>query len=108
MRSKGSFNLMTLSAIVEHIAGVEDYQIALATYARRVNAGPARRLPCGHGARVIEDRLDFGYGRVDPRPGVASASNLVPKSATSEGEKAKGPALLPPWPPIDSRAGRGE
>jgi hypothetical protein len=37
-------------------------------------------------------RLD-AHGRVDPRPGVASASNLVPKSATSDGDKAKGPAL---------------
>src|SRR5262245_25543428 len=31
-----------------------------------------------------------GHGRVDPRPG---AVNLVLKSATSEGDKAKGPAL---------------
>src|SRR5205809_5699813 len=37
-------------------------------------------------------RLDT-HGRVDPRPGVASASNLVPKSATSDGDKTKGPAL---------------
>jgi hypothetical protein len=37
-------------------------------------------------------RLD-AHGRVDPRPGVASASNLLPKSATSDGDKTKGPAL---------------
>jgi len=30
------------------------------------------------------------YGRVDPCPGVGCTSNLVPKSATSDGDKAKG------------------
>jgi hypothetical protein len=39
------------------------------------------------GARLV------AHGRVDPRPGVAPASNLVPKSATSDGDKTKGPAL---------------
>jgi hypothetical protein len=34
-------------SIVEHVAGVEDYQVALATIARRVNAGSARPSPCG-------------------------------------------------------------
>jgi hypothetical protein len=34
-------------SIVEHVAGVEDYQVALATTARRVNAGLAHPSPCG-------------------------------------------------------------
>jgi hypothetical protein len=34
-------------SIVEHVAGVEDYQVALATYCARANAGPARPSPCG-------------------------------------------------------------
>ena len=48
-----------------------------------------RRLHRGGDAGA---RLD-AHGRIDPRPGVASASNLVPKSAISDGDKAKGPAL---------------
>jgi len=43
-------------SIVEHVAGVEDYQVALATYrAACVNAGPARPFTLRRGARVIED-----------------------------------------------------
>jgi hypothetical protein len=34
-------------SIVEHVAGVEDYQVALLPTAQRVNAGPARPSPCG-------------------------------------------------------------
>jgi len=33
------------------------------------------------------------YGRVDPCPGVGCTSNLVPKSATSDGDKAKVPVV---------------
>ena len=45
---------------------------------------------------MIGGRGDAGahldaQGRGDPRPG--AESNLVPKSATSEGDKAKGPVL---------------
>jgi hypothetical protein len=36
-------------SIVEHVAGVEDYQVTLATYRAAVNAGSARPLPCGRG-----------------------------------------------------------
>jgi hypothetical protein len=34
-------------SIVEHVAGVEDYQVALATYRAACDAGPARPSPCG-------------------------------------------------------------
>jgi hypothetical protein len=36
----------TGDSIVEHVAGVEDYQVALAIY-RPASAGRARRSPCG-------------------------------------------------------------
>ena len=34
-------------SIVEHVAGVEDYQVALATYRAPANAGLAPPSPCG-------------------------------------------------------------
>ena len=63
--------------------------------------GRTRTGPQGASSHTSTDNTEAGYtvarlyahGRVDPRPGVASASNLVPKSATSDGDKAKGPAL---------------
>ena len=36
-------------SIVEHVAGVEDYQVALDTTTPPVNVGPAPPLPCGRG-----------------------------------------------------------
>jgi hypothetical protein len=45
----------TGDSIVEHVAGVEDYQVALATSAPRVNAGPGTPITLRQGARVIED-----------------------------------------------------
>ena len=34
-------------SIVEHVAGIEDYQVALATYRAACERGRARRSPCG-------------------------------------------------------------
>ena len=34
-------------SIVEYVAGVKDYQVALATYRAAVKAGSACPLPCG-------------------------------------------------------------
>ena len=48
---------------------------------RRHGRSPRQLHRGGNGAR-----LD-AHGRIDPRPGVASASNLSPKSATSDGDK---------------------
>jgi hypothetical protein len=41
--------------IVEHVAGVEDYQLALTTSRAAWNAGPAPPSRLRQGARVIED-----------------------------------------------------
>ena len=42
-------------SIVEHIAGVEDYQVALATYRAAVERWPGGAITLRQGARVIED-----------------------------------------------------
>jgi len=42
-------------SIVEHVAGVEDYQVALATYRAAYERWPATPITLRHGARVIED-----------------------------------------------------
>jgi hypothetical protein len=39
-------------SIVEHVAGIEDYQVALATYRAACERWPGTPM---HGARVIED-----------------------------------------------------
>jgi hypothetical protein len=42
-------------SIVEHVAGVEDYQVALATYRAACERWPGTPVTLRHGARVIED-----------------------------------------------------
>jgi hypothetical protein len=42
-------------SIVEHVAGVEDYQLALATYRAAVERWPGTPITLRQGARVIED-----------------------------------------------------
>jgi hypothetical protein len=42
-------------SIVEHVAGVEDYQVALATYRAACERLPGTPVTLRHGARVIED-----------------------------------------------------
>ena len=42
--------------LVEHIAGVEDYQVAQATYRAAVERWPGTAITLRQGARVIEDR----------------------------------------------------
>jgi hypothetical protein len=48
-------------SIVEHIAGIEDYQVALATYRAACERWPGTPITLRQGARVIEDsrRLRF-------------------------------------------------
>jgi hypothetical protein len=43
------------SSIIEHIAGVEDFQIAQATYRAAVERWPGGAITLRQGARVIED-----------------------------------------------------
>ncbi len=40
---------------VEHIAGIEDYQVALATYRAACERWPGTPITLRQGARVIED-----------------------------------------------------
>jgi hypothetical protein len=42
-------------SIVEHVAGIEDYQVALATYRAACERWPGTPITLRHGARVIED-----------------------------------------------------
>jgi hypothetical protein len=52
---------------VEHVAGVEDYQVALATYRAACERWPGTPITLRHGARVIEDsrRLRVVYFRAN-------------------------------------------
>jgi hypothetical protein len=42
-------------SIVEHVAGIEDYQVALATYRAACECWPGTPITLRQGARVIED-----------------------------------------------------
>ena len=42
-------------SIVEHVAGVEDYQVALATFRAVCQRWPSTPIALRQGARVIED-----------------------------------------------------
>jgi hypothetical protein len=62
MRTHFAFRIDTWTpdgeSIVEHVAGVEDYQVALATYraaCERWPGTPITPITLRHGARVIED-----------------------------------------------------
>jgi len=43
------------ASIVEHLAGAEDFQLALATYRAAVERWPGTPITLRQGARVIED-----------------------------------------------------
>jgi hypothetical protein len=49
--------------LVEHIAGVEDYQVAQATYRAAIERWPGAAITLRHGARVIEDSRRCGLPR---------------------------------------------
>jgi hypothetical protein len=42
-------------SIIEHVAGVDDFEVAEATYRAAVARWPAARITLRQGARVIED-----------------------------------------------------
>jgi hypothetical protein len=42
-------------SIIEHVAGVEDFQVAQATYRAAVERWPGAPITLSQGARVIED-----------------------------------------------------
>jgi hypothetical protein len=46
-------------SIVEHVAGVEDYQVALATYRPACERWPGAPITLRQGSRVIEDSRSF-------------------------------------------------
>jgi hypothetical protein len=45
----------TGDSIVEHVAGVDDFEVAVATYRAAVMRWPTARITLRQGARVIED-----------------------------------------------------
>ena len=59
MRTHVTFRVDTWTSdgesIVEHVAGVEDYQLALATYRAACERWPDTPITLRQGARVIED-----------------------------------------------------
>jgi hypothetical protein len=59
LRTHFSFRVDTWTpygkSIVEHVAGVEDYQVALATYRAACERWPGTPITLRQGARVIED-----------------------------------------------------
>jgi hypothetical protein len=57
--------------IVEHVAGVEDYQLALATLRAACERWPNTPITLRHGARVIEDsrRLRLAWSDKDRQGG---------------------------------------
>jgi hypothetical protein len=59
LRTHFTFRVDTWTAngesIVEHVAGVEDYQVALVTYRAACQRWPGIPITLPQGARVIED-----------------------------------------------------
>jgi len=59
LRTNFTFRVDTWTAdgesIVEHVAGVEDYEVALATYHAACLRWPGTSITLRQGARVIED-----------------------------------------------------
>jgi hypothetical protein len=57
----------TGDSIVEHVAGVDDFEVAEATYRAAVVRWPAARITLRQGIRGVHDT---GYGsRIDPSEG---------------------------------------
>ena len=52
-------------SIVEHVAAVEDYQVALATFRAACQRWPGAPITLRQGARVIEDSLRLAWSDKD-------------------------------------------
>jgi hypothetical protein len=52
-------------SVVEHVAGVEDYQIALATYRAACERWPSTPITLCQGSRVIEDSRRLRLAWID-------------------------------------------
>jgi hypothetical protein len=52
-------------SIVEHVAGVGDYQVALATFRAACQRWPGAPITLRQGARVIEDSLRLAWSDKD-------------------------------------------
>jgi len=46
------------NSILEHIAGIDDFEVAKATYRAAVARWPAARITLRQGARMSEEKLD--------------------------------------------------
>jgi hypothetical protein len=67
-------------SIIEHVAGVEDYQVALATYRAACERWPGTPITLRQGARVIKDSQP-------PAPVSCAVSNLwraIPSSYSTK------------------------
>jgi hypothetical protein len=53
----------TGNSVVEHVAGVDDFEVAEATYRAAVARWPRARITLRQGARVIEDSRRLGQDR---------------------------------------------
>jgi hypothetical protein len=43
------------NSIVEHVAGVDDFEVAEATYRAAIARGPAARITLRQGARIVHE-----------------------------------------------------
>jgi hypothetical protein len=73
-------------SIVEHVAGVEDYQVALATFRAACERWPGTPITLRQGARVIEDSRRHPKRpkqALTPRPALRAVANRAdgPKGA---------------------------
>jgi hypothetical protein len=76
----------TGESIVEHVAGVDDFEVAQATYRAAVARWPAPRITLRQGARVVHDAMSL-----DRRPRFQFARLL-----RSRPSAVRGPVVLPP------------
>ena len=66
--------------IVEHVAGVEDYQLALATYLAACQRWPGIPVTLRQGNRVIEDSRRLYVAVLDLTTGTPSYVPCVPSA----------------------------
>jgi hypothetical protein len=81
------------SSIIEHIAGVEDFQVAQATYRAAVERWPGGVITLRQGARVIEDSRRSRFAAWAGRAGGDSRPTPMANRASRRHHRRGGWAL---------------
>jgi len=80
LRTHFTFRVDTWTAegesIVEHVAGVEDYQVALATFCAACERWPGTPITLRQGARVIEDSRRLRMAQFRAKAGRRQSQSL--------------------------------